>query len=315
MTLNQNEFLGNLVNLVVVTRVNSTTNGTRINDLIEACLTDTIEYGEGKLLVSVDTLQVEDYSQTSTLLTNKLPTVDEQEIETTDKKFIHLTLNRYLTKGAFANEYSLSEALAVIESMLEKTKNIYMYKKIVTAFEGWSSNVATQSVEIEIVNTSTLTGATKVEQDKANAIKIYETIRKYSLNMQAPSRKYNELQFEEMYNAEELDFITNELYDTYINTNAYASLLNSDKLNNIQLYSKSIVIPTDQLTSQSQNVIGWLCSKYKYQIAPRFMVTTDFFDGSNLNDQKFLHFWLNSGFAKGLAMIKFTAKLVDPVEA
>lgn len=313
MTLNQNEFLSNLVNLVVETRVNATTNGKRINDLIDFCLTDTIEYGEGKLLISVDTLKVSEYSQTSSLLTNELPIVDEQVIETTDRKFIHLTLNRYLMKGAFANEYSLSEALAVIESMLEKTKNIYMYRKIVEAFENWTSPVETQTVTIDIVNTSTLSGSAKLEQDKANAIKIYENVRKYALNMQTPSRKYNELGYEEMYNANDLGFIVNEKYDTYMNTYAYASLLNSDKLNNIQLYDKSIILPTDQINEGNINTIGWLCSKYKYQIAPRFMVSGSFEDISNLNIQDFLHFWLNSGFAKGLAMVKFVARLVDPV--
>lgn len=315
MTLNQNEFLANLVNLVVETRVNVTTNGRRINDLIDFCLTDTIEYGDGKMLISVDTLDIKDYSQSSSLLTNELPTIDEQVLETTDRKFIHVTLNRYIMKGAFANEYSLSEALAVIEGMLEKTKDIYMYRKIVKAFENWSSNVNTQIVSIDIVDTSTLTGSAKIDQDKANAIKIYTAIRKYALNMQTPSRKYNELEYEEMYNADELGFVVTEKYDTYLNTNAYASLLNSDKLNNIQLYGKSIILPSDQVDEANEKTIGWLCSEKKYQIAPRFMVSGSFEDISNLNVQDFLHFWLNSGFAKGLAMIKFVVNLVQPTTA
>lgn len=312
MTLNQNEFLSSLYNLVVVTRVNATTSGRRINDLINACLVDTIEYGEGKMLVTVDTLATKDYSETSSLLTANKPTVDEQYIETTDRKFIQLTTNRYLMKGAFANEYSMAEAIAEIESMLEKTKNIYMYKKIVTALENWEPTLETQTVTVDLIDTAKLTGEAKTEAEKSNALAIYQKIREYSLNIQAPSRKYNDIAFEEMYNAEDLDFVANSKFDSLINTYAYASLLNSDKLNNIQLYDKSIIIPNDQFANSNTraNVIGWLVSKYKYQISPRFMVTTDFFDGSNLNDNKWLHFWLNSGFARGLAGIKLVANYI-----
>lgn len=316
--LNQNEFLASLYNLVVVTRVNSTTNGKRINDLIDACLVDTIEYGEGKMLVSVDTLAVKDYSQTSSILTNSPPTVDEQYLETTDKKYIQLTTNRYLMKGAFANEYSMSEALAMIESMLEKTKDIYMYKKIVNAFATWAPELApeqasnnTQVVTIDLIDTTNLTGEELTEAQKSNALTIYQKVRELSLNMQSPDRDYNDLKYEEMYNADELEFIVNGKFDSLINTYAYASLLNSDKLDNIQLYEKSIIIPQKQLpTATNETLIGFLASKYKYQIAPRFMVTADFFDGSNLNDQKFLHFWLNSGFARGLACVKLVANFV-----
>lgn len=322
MTLNQNEFLASMVNLVVVTRVNSTTNGTRINDLIDACLTDTIEYGEGKLLVSVDTAEVKDYSATSSLLENESATVNEQWLETTDKKFIHLTLNRYLLKGAFADEYSMSEAIAMILSMLQKTKQIYLYKKIVSAFENWEpaleddDNDDTQTITIDLVDTSNMSGNEKIEAEKDNALRLYKVIRAKSLAMQTPSRKYNDIKFEEMYNADELEFIVNGNFDELINTYAYASLLQSDKLNNIKLYEKSIIIPEEQFTSDDAKttLIGFLASKYKYQIAPRFEVATNFFDGSNLNDQNFLHFWLNSGFARGLACIKLVANFVTPEE-
>ena len=312
MALNQNEFLSSLYNLVVVTRVNATTSGRRINDLINACLVDTIEYGEGKMLVSVDTLTTKDYNEKSTLLSISKPTVDEQQLETTDKKVIQLTTNRYLTKGAFENEYSMAEAIAEIESMLEKTKNIYMYKKIVTALENWVPTLETQTVTVDLIDTSSLKGEAKTEAEKSNALAIYQKIREYSLNMQAPNRKYNDIAFEEMFNAEDLDFVVNSNFDSLINTYAYASLLNSDKLNNIKLYDKSIIIPNDQFakTETQTKTIGWLMSKYKYQISPRFMVTTDFFDGSNLNDNKWLHFWLNSGFARGLAGIKLVANYI-----
>lgn len=320
MNFNQNEFLPNLINLVVVTRLNKTTNGKRINDLLESVYVDPIEYGDGELLITADTLSVKDYSEASTLLQVNKPTLDEQYLSTTDKKYITVTLNRYLMKGAFANEYSLSECISEIESMLEKTRNIYCYKKVVTALQGWTPtkdgqpvNQDTQLVTINLIDTTGMTGQELIETEKANALKMYTTIRKYALNIQAPSRKYNELEYEEMYNAEDLNFYINEKFDTLLNTYAYASLLNSSKLDNIEQYRKSIIIPNEQFQTNNQNtIIGWLASDKKYRIAPRLILATSFMDGSNLMLNYFLHMWLISGFANGKAMIKFTANYVAP---
>lgn len=321
VTLNQNEFVANLVNLIVVTRLNNTSNGKRINDLLDFVVTDQVEYGDGLGIISVDTLDVEDYSANTSLLTPRKPTMDEAVLSTTDKKLVAVTINRYLMKGAFANEYSLEEAIAVITSMLEKTKNIYMYKKTVSAYEGWAPvdnsnqpvNVDTQIVTVKLIDTTGMDGMRKTESEKANAIEIFTQIREKSLSVQAPSRKYNELEFEEMYNADELGLIINSKFDTLMNNYAMATLPQSMKLEDIRIYDKSILIPSEQLqVANRSTVIGWLASKLKYRIAPRFVVATNFFDGSNLNLTEFLHFWLNSGFAKGLACIKFVAEYVAP---
>lgn len=317
MQLNQNEFVANLMNVIVKFRLNDTASGRRINDLLDATIVDETKFGDSMAVISVDTLTVKDYSDTSSLLAVNKPTMDEQILTTTDRKLIEVTINRYLMAGAFADEYALSEAIARIESMLEKTKNIYNYKKTVLAYQGWTPvdtdgdpvNEDTQIITIDLKSTAGLDGTALKDTNTANALKIYETIREHALNMQAPSRKYNELQYEEMYNAEDMIFIANAKYDTLINTHAYASLLNSDKLNNIMLYDKSIVVPNDQFTDTptKDNTIGWLASKFKYMISPRFILVTSFLDGSTLNLNEFLHMWLISGFARGLGMIKFVA--------
>lgn len=322
MTLNQNEFVGNLLNLIVKIRMNRTTEGRRINDLLDSVMVDEVNFGDSLALISVDTLEARDYSETSSLLSANKPTIDEQVLTTTDRKVIEVTINRYLMAGAFADEYSLAEAISTIESMLEKTKNVYNYKKSVSAYENWTPvgvdgqavNADTQIVEIDLIDTEGMTGVELTETNTANALKIYGTIREYSLNLQAPSRNYNELEFEEMYNAEDLNLIVNGNFDTLVNTYAYARQLNSDKLDNIYLYDKSIIIPSEQFTTENtkKTTIGWLASKFKYQIAPRFILMTSFFDGSNLNLNEFLHMWLISGFARGLAMIKFVANFVPP---
>ena len=315
--LNQNEFVANIVNLLVKTKVNKTTNGKRINELIDSSLVDAVKAGDSYALRTIDTLDVKTYSDTSSILSVEKPVVDEQILSTTDKKYIQLTLNRYIMQGAFADEYSLSECLAEMETMLEKTKAIYMYKKIVKAYQDWVPTQATQTITVDLVDTSTLTGVQKIEQEKDNALTIYKALKKVAINIQAPSRKYNDIEFEEMYNADELIFVENSKFESIVNTYAIASLLHSEKLDNIQLYKKSIIIPDEQFTDDYTKglVIGWLVSEYKYQIAPRIEVATAFEDASTLNLNEFLHFWLISGMANGLAGVKLVANFVAPAQA
>ena len=314
--LNQNEFIEDIFNLVIQVRTNKTTEGTRVNELIDAFYGDAVEYGDSKGYISVDTLSASDYSKTSSLLQVNEPTMDEQFLTTTDRKKVAVTINRYLMKGAFANEGSLSECLAVIESMLEKTKIIYTYKKIIAAFEGYVPAKQTQKLEVNLIDTTGMTGVTLTETKKANAITLYEAIRGLSLAMQTPSRAYNDLGFEEMYSPDDLVFLKNSKIESRMNAYAYANLLNSDKLDDIKLYDKSIIIPESQLTPTPANkdLVGWLCSKGKYQVLPRFTIATAFQDGSNLMTNEWLHFWYISGFVNGLACVKIVANYITPAE-
>lgn len=303
--LNQNEFVSDLLNLVLELKVNKTTKGERVNQLIREFTSDMVEYGDSKGYISVDTLQTSDYSKTSSLLTVSEPTMDEQFLETTDRKKIAVSISKYLMKGAFTGENSLSEAIAVIESMLEKTKVIYTYKKIVKAFEDYVPAEATQTVTVTLNSEAGLSGADLEAVRRINAITLHSAMRNTSLAMQTPTRKYNDLAFEEMYDADDLIFLKNAEIETYINAYAFAELLNSDKLNDEKIYDKSILIPSEQFTGDQSKTIGWLCSKGKYQILPRFVIATSFQDGSNLMTNEWLHFWYISGFVNGLACVKF----------
>lgn len=308
MLLNQNEFVGDILNLVLELKVNKTTGGERVNELIREFSSDMVEYGDSKAYISVDTLSTSDYSKTSSLLQVNEPTMDEQFLSTTDRKKIAVSISRYLMKGAFTGENSLSEAIAVIESMLEKTKVIYTYKKIVSAFENYAPTLPTQTKEVVLQDITGLTGADLEATQRMNAIELYRAMRELSLGMQTPTRKYNDLGYEEMYNPDDLIFIKNSDIEGFINAYAYAELLNGDKLNDIKLYDKSILIPKEQFTGNVGRVVGWLCSKGKYQVLPRFVVATSFVDGSNLITNEWLHFWYISGFVNGLACVKITYK-------
>lgn len=324
MTLSQNEFLGNLTNLIIMTKVNNTVSDS-VHELVASCFSEQISYGASKGIITVDTLAVEDYSATSSLLTATAPTVDEQQLNTTDTKFIAVTINKYLMAGAFSAEYSLEETLSVILSMLEKTKNIYLFKKCVAAFEGWTGGIAndgttpipaqaSQTLSVELIDTSAITDATELESANIiNAKRINKALMDLLDNMTAPSRDYNELEFEQMPNKEDLKLIINSKWRNDLIVDNMATLLNSSKIADEQKWGKVISIPSKQFTS-ADNIVGWLVHNEKYQISPRFSVATSFFDASNLNLNNWLHFWLISGFANGLPAVKIVATYPDPAD-
>lgn len=314
--LNQNEFLANLCNLVVVTRINKTVNDID-SPLVRSCMMEDVPYGDSKLLITVDTLEAKDYSKTSSLLTVSEPTVDEQELETTDKKFFTVTLNRYLLKGAFANEYSMSDCVAVILSMLQKSKGIYLYKKVVAAYENWTPTQAGQTLTIDLIDTTDMTGQELYSAQVTNAKTILKKIQNLYENMTAPTRQYNDIEYETFMSGDDYKLILNSNFSNLIDVDALATLLNSSKITDKQTWRETYIIPSEQFTNSDTKtkVIGWLGDREKYQISPRFEVATSFSDGSNLMDNNWLHFWLISGMAKGLNLVKIVANFVKPAVA
>ena len=322
LTLNQNEFVGNLTNLIITTMVNKTVADT-MHPLVKSCLFDGITYGDKAAMISVDTLAVSDYSENSSILSVVKPTLDEQQLTTTDKKKIQVTLNRYLMAGAFANEYSMSEAFAVILGMLQKTKGIYLYKKIVAAYENYNGGInndgsvaallPTQTITIDLVNVNNLeTEAEKAYARTANSNAIYQKLMGTLQAMCSPTRLFNELGFETLSTPDDLKLIINNKFLNEMITDTMATLLNSAKISDQLKWRETIAIPVEQFTEENtkNNVIGWLGDRNKYQIRPRFEVGTSFFDPSTLNQNDWLHFWLISGFVNGYPQVKIVANFV-----
>lgn len=322
MSLSQNDFVSDLTNLIVNVKVNKSVADTA-TPLVASCLFDGVPYGDKAALITVDTLSVGDYSSVSSVLTKTPPTVDEQQLNTTDRKVIAVTLSRYLMAGAFADEYSLSEAFAVILSMLEKTKGIYLYKKVVAAYENYAGGqandgttipmLATQTVTLNLIDVDNLTGeAEKQAARTANSNTIYEAMIGTLQAMCSPTRAFNELAFETLSTPDDIKLIINNKFMNSMITNTMATLLNSAKISDQAKWQATYVVPKEQFANSNtqENVIGWLGDRNKYQIRPRFEVGTGFNDPSTLDQTNWLHFWLISGFVNGLPLVKFVANFV-----
>lgn len=303
LTLNVNEFLGSLTNLIVNTRVLQTLSD-NVRPIVRSFLKEPSPFGDQDRFLSADIVEDGDYDPDSTLLTVKKPTTYEETISLTDKKKWKISLTRYLLQGAFTDEYALSSFYNLLVSMLSKTKNVFLYNKAIAALNNWSPTLATQTITVTVYTT---------DSDSEKARKIYLALKDVYLNMLAPNDIYNDIGFTEDTMIQDLNFYVNAKYENLLEVSANAYAYNLSELTK-WLGENKFLIPTGKISSANVNTIGWIWHYDKYQIRPFFDVSTQFFDADNLVQHHYIHSWFKSGYVKALSGVKIVIDEVAPDE-
>lgn len=313
ITLNVNKFLGALTNLIAYAQTAITLEKGNVNRLIESCRDIDCENGDGKVVLSADVLSVGDLSESSTLLTTVKPTVDEQYIPITGYKVVQLTINKYLMRGAFVEESAMSGFIAYLNTVMKKTKDIYIYNLLVNAYNSYVPKQTTQTVTVNLYNTSGATGEDLLALQTYNTNQMYNALIMTLTEMGADTSAYNDLGFTELIDYSSLKFVANSYFNTQMIINTLATLLNSGKITEEQKWSETIVIPQNKMsTANKSSVIGWLGHNKKIQFGYYYNVATSFFDGSNLNQNNWLHFSYYLGSVNAYPMVIFKAVYTDP---
>lgn len=306
----QNEFYTEIMNLIITQYINDSIKF--IDPLAREFYRADVTSGDQIAMYTADVVEETQYDDaTKTLLSVFNPTEDVQVIPTTDKIFFALTNNRFIGRGAFSTPTNLAEFINYVIGMLGKSKQIYTYKKIIedindmTSSTGWQT---TQTITIDLQDTSGLTGVDLEVAEQRNAKKIYKTMINTSKVMQRPSTKFNELEYTQTTDKEDMLCILNNEYDTDLTVEVMATLLNSDKITEDKVWASKIFIPKDSLDGAT--TIGYLMDRRAYVIANRILTATAFFNARSLNDTNFLHIWLIRGLVRGLQKVKFVANYV-----
>lgn len=292
-TLNVNEFLGSITNLIVSTRVLHTLSDS-VRPIVKSFLKEASPFGDQDRFLSADILPDGDYAESSTLLTVAKPTTNEETISLTDKKKWKVSLTRYLLQGAFVDEYALSSFYNLLISLLTKTKNVFLYNKSISALMNWTPTIATQTITVSVAN-----GAT----DEVKAKAIYIALKDVYINMLAPNKLYNDIEFTEDTTMEDLNFYVNSTFENLleVSTNAYAYNLGELKK---WIGERKFLIPSKKVDAPNATTVGWIFHSDKYQIRPFFDVATSFFDADNLVQHQYVHSWFKSGYVKALTGVK-----------
>lgn len=322
ITLQANKFLGALTNLVAYSQIADTLQRGAVGRLISSSQDINVPDGNGKVIRNVDILDVEDLTENSTLLTAKKPTVGEQYMPISGYKRIPLTINRYLMRAAFVEETQLADFIAYISSVMETTLNAYLYGEILKQYINYTPAQVTQTLSVDLIDTSTMTSPTEIEMaNVTNAKRICKALLKVLREMEAPSDAYNDAELTEIIDRAALKLIINSEFDVDLIVDTFASLFNSNKITEDERWSETISIPKAQLVkngmtdANAKALIGWLVDRKKIQFGYFYRLETSFFDGSTLNENRWLHFSYYMGIVQALPGVKVVATytaLPDP---
>lgn len=292
ITLNANKFVGTLSNLICYTFYKDNYHlGDNIDALLEAFRSDDTINGDGKLVLTSDLPVVKDLVvNASTLLTSVPPVIQEQYIPVTKFKYIQLTVNRYLMRGGFEDEYAMANLISYLLNNMRIAKRLQLKLDIETVItEILTNNPTTQTVA---GLTKPTTNPTAVE---LNAVRTYNTnliyrtllsvIQKLGLGyeLNVTDKTSDNDTFEAYERPDNIVCLISPSTMASMDVDTLATLLNSNKIT-----QKINVNFIENETIDDGKVL--LLSKDKIQYGYFYQVATSFFDASNLNQQDFLHF-------------------------
>lgn len=292
ITLNANKFIGTLSNLICYTFYKDNYHlGDNIDALLEAFRGDDTVNGDGKLVLTSDLPVVKDLVvNTSTLLTSVPPTIQEQYIPITKFKYIQLTVNRYLMRGGFEDEYAMANLISYLLNNMRIAKRLQLKSDIEAVIaEILANNPTKQTVAGLARPTGTPTAVELNAVRTYNTNLIYRTILTiiqmlglgYELNVTDVTTGNDT--FEAYERPDNIVCLVEPSTMASMDVDTLATLLNSNKITqkiNVN-FIENEAIPDGEVL---------LLSKDKIQYGFFYQVATSFFDASNLNQQDFLHF-------------------------
>lgn len=292
ITLNANKFVGTLSNLICYTFYKDNYHlGDNIDALLEAFRSDDTINGDGKLVLTSDLPVVKDLVvNTSTLLTSVPPVIQEQYIPVTKFKYIQLTVNRYLMRGGFEDEYAMATLISYLLNNMRIAKRLQLKSDIENVIAKiLTNNPTTRTVTGLARPTGTPTAVELNAVRTYNTNLIYRTILTviqmlglgYELNV--TDKTTGNGTFEAYERPDNIVCLVEPSTMASMDVDTLATLLNSNKITqkiNVNFIENEAIADGSVL----------VLSKDKIQYGYFYQVATSFFDASNLNQQDFLHF-------------------------
>lgn len=292
ITLNANKFVGTLSNLICYTFYKDNYHlGDNIDALLNAFRSDDTINGDGKLVLTSDLPVVKDLVvNTSTLLTSVPPVIQEQYIPVTKFKYIQLTVNRYLMRGGFEDEYAMANLISYLLNNMRIAKRLQLKTDIESVIAEILANNPTKQIVTGLAKPTA--NPTAVE---LNAIRTYNTNLIYRTILTV-------IQMLGLgYELNVTDVTTgNDTFEAYERPDNIVCLVEPSTMASMDVDTLATLLNSNKITQKinvnfiENEAIGdgevLVLSKDKIQYGYFYQVATSFFDASNLNQQDFLHF-------------------------
>lgn len=231
--LRANEIYSAIYNAIISQEVFSDPIKGGIHSLADKFKTEGSEYGDTKLFYSVQIGKVFDWGSAygnerieakNLLELHRAPDPACEKVVLDTFKIIPLTVDSFLSKRAWGNEYTFGQFNSVLLGTLQQTKRVYEATMVNTAVGTieTSTGKQTQTVELE-------SGATE-EDNRLNAQEIAKKIADILVDIQDVSRDYNDLGYVRAYVPEDVMFVWNADFYNKITKIDLPSLFHKDGL-------------------------------------------------------------------------------------
>ena len=192
--LRSNEIFASLYNMIISQEVFADNIKGTFSSLVDKGRVDGSLYGDTKLYYAVDVLKSapwgNDAEATNLLALHRPPAPDVQAIHLDIFRQISLTVDNYLSKRAWGDEYAFSQFNSVMLGMIRETKRVYD-STIYNSFIGTAVSQATNAVVNADITTAT-TGLTGDSAARMEAQTIGETLANLFINLKDITRDYND---------------------------------------------------------------------------------------------------------------------------
>lgn len=318
VTLNQNEYFTGLVNYILFMRTYATNRSHRERSITDVFATETLEFGDQKAFPFAEIPSVEDYSLTSSLLTDKPIKYSTEFIGNPIKKKISLTRVEPFLRMAMMSSGGMSTFVSYILGLMETAKEDYLYNQIMSDIFSWTPTVTVGKemnrtvslLEIDDTQAATEINAAELINQKRIELawqKAFDDFSIYTDLFIDVDNATGDTNFKTAFNPEDLIFIGNAKYLNERVVNLMATLLKSDVID--KNFRRPTVLKIPEITCNAQNgsnVIGFVAHKYWYQWFYHFTFMGSFFDPDTVRIKNVLHFWYSRGILKNLPVMKLT---------
>lgn len=319
IVLNSNEYFTGLVNFILFMRLYATNTSKKEKTITDVLCTETLEYGDRKAFPFAELPKVEDYSLTSSLLTDKPIKYSQEFIGNPIKKKISLSRIEPYLKMAMMDSNGMSAFVAYILGLMESAKEDYLYGEIMKDLIGWTPTVTANKEMVQNISLrKAAAGDSAVETNAIELLnqknielawqKAFDDFSIYTDVFIDIDNTTGGTNFKTAIDMKDLIFIGNAKYLNERVVNLMATMLKSEDID--KNFKRPTVLKIPERTfiqNNGESIIGFVAHRHWYQWFYHFIFMGNFFDIDTVRIKNVLHFWYSKGILKNLPVMKLIA--------
>ena len=296
-----------------------------VNEMVDSARIGQVDYGKGIInTFKLAPLERKTLTETSSAFTINKPNIAQETILIDNYYFYEISMSEILSRDALLSGDAVATFMSYCMDLLQDSSQFDLFTEVNNLYQNWTPGQATQTVRVNQIDTTNLTGAELNNALTWNANEMAKVMRKTLNNMKILNNKYTDVATYEDANSgatenvmsalrtDNLKLVVNDKYWTDFLANSLASLYHSERIGDMIPGDTFCLLPTDAMSSGNAKTIGWLSSKNKFALADFYRVTMSILDPSTTYQNTFFHISYGAGVFKYAPGVKFVENTITP---